>query len=79
MNPNAMNSSLSQTAAPADAAPHRHWPLWRKIIAYLIFTTLASVSIWYVDRDVMRAQEHNHVGRASQLCASGLCKYPLTR
>jgi hypothetical protein len=51
-----MNPDISNTAAPADAAPHRRWPAWQKVVAYLIFAAIASASIWYVDRDAMRAQ-----------------------
>ena len=44
------------TIAPADAVPHRPWPLWRKVSAYLLLAVLASVSIWFIDRDAMRQQ-----------------------
>jgi hypothetical protein len=39
--------------APADAVPHRPWPAWRKIAAYLLLAALASVSIWFIDRGAM--------------------------
>jgi len=42
--------------APADARPHKPWPLWRKILAYLALAALASVSIWFIDRGAMREQ-----------------------
>ena len=37
------------TAAPADAVPHASWPLWRKVLAYLLLAGAASAAIWYVD------------------------------
>ncbi len=40
--------------APADQIPRRPWPLWRKTLAYLLLTALASVSIWFIDRGAMR-------------------------
>jgi hypothetical protein len=30
------------------------WPLWRKIVAYVLLCVLALVSIWIVDRKVHR-------------------------
>jgi hypothetical protein len=39
--------------APADAKPHRRWPLWRIAIAYLLLTALASFSIWFIDKGAM--------------------------
>jgi hypothetical protein len=44
------------TIAPADAVPHRPWPIWRKVTAYLLLAFLASVSIWFIDRGAMQLQ-----------------------
>ena len=35
--------------APADAVPHPPWPLWKRVLAYLVLAALAAVAIWYVD------------------------------
>ena len=35
--------------APADAKPHRSWPLWKKVLAYLTLATIALIAIWYID------------------------------
>jgi hypothetical protein len=40
--------------APSDALPRKSWPMWRKILAYLLMFALASVSIWEIDRLAMR-------------------------
>jgi hypothetical protein len=42
------------TIAPADAVPHHPWPIWRRILAYLLLAGLASVSIWFIDRGAMQ-------------------------
>ncbi len=26
------------------------WPLWKKVVAYVVLAALAGVSIWFVDR-----------------------------
>ncbi len=39
----------------ADAVVQKPWPLWRKILAYLLLIALASLSIWFIDRDAMQA------------------------
>ncbi len=28
----------------------RRWPLWKIIMAYVVFAVLAAVAIWYIDR-----------------------------
>lgn len=38
--------------APADALLRPRWPLWKIIIAYVIFAALAVGSIWFIDRGV---------------------------
>jgi hypothetical protein len=43
-------SDSSTGIAPADARPHRQWPLWQKAAAYLILFLLALFSIWGIDR-----------------------------
>ena len=43
MNPTAPNP------APADARPHRPWPLWMKVLAYLTLAAMALLAIWYID------------------------------
>jgi hypothetical protein len=57
-------SSNSGGAAPADLKPHRKWPLWKIILAYVVLVGIATVSIWLVDREAMRVQveqEHNQI------------------
>jgi hypothetical protein len=44
--------------APADARPHRRWPVWQIIAVYVFFFIVASVSVVQIDRDVMRAVAH---------------------
>jgi hypothetical protein len=39
-------------SSPADLRPHSPWPLWRKVLAYVLLLALALVSIWYIDRKV---------------------------
>jgi hypothetical protein len=41
--------------APAEAAPRRRWPLWRKLLAYAALAGVALVSIYFVDLKVHRA------------------------
>jgi hypothetical protein len=43
----------SSTPAPADARLRPTWPIWKKILAYFLLTTLAAFSIWFVDRGAM--------------------------
>ena len=47
-----MNGSDHRGTAPADAAPHRPWPLWRKLLAYAALAALALASIYFVDLKV---------------------------
>lgn len=49
-----MNSlpPTSTGIAPADARPHRPWPLWAKIAVYVFFFALAVLSVWFIDRRV---------------------------
>jgi len=35
--------------APADARPHRRWPRWRILLAYLLLSAIALLAIWYID------------------------------
>ena len=30
------------------------WPLWRRVVAYVVLAAVAAVSVWLVDRDAMR-------------------------
>jgi hypothetical protein len=47
------------TAAPADAKPHRKWPVWKRVLAYSTLAALAAASVWFVDRDAMSATATN--------------------
>ncbi len=42
------------SASPADLRPRRNWSLWRQVLAYVVLAALASLSIWFVDRDATR-------------------------
>jgi hypothetical protein len=42
-----------QGIAPADARPHRRWAFWEIVLAYLILTAIASLSIWFIDQGAM--------------------------
>ncbi len=44
--------------SPSDAVSHQAWPLWRKLLAYLLMFALASVSIWEIDRLAMRQAQN---------------------
>lgn len=34
------------------------WPMWRKVLAYLVLVLLAGVSIWFIDsRAVVRTND----------------------
>jgi hypothetical protein len=44
--------------APADARPHRRWPVWQIAGVYMFFFAVASASVVQIDRDVMRAVVH---------------------
>ena len=39
--------------APADARPHRRWPWWGVMLAYLVMAAIASYSIWFIDQGAM--------------------------
>jgi hypothetical protein len=41
--------------SPSDAMVRKPWPLWRKVMAYLLMLALASASIWLIDRLSLRA------------------------
>jgi len=47
--------------SPSDALPKKRWPLWRKILAYLLMLALASVSIWLIDRLAMRQAQNSNL------------------
>ncbi|HSV14997.1 MAG TPA: hypothetical protein VLI90_12125 [Tepidisphaeraceae bacterium] len=36
--------------------PGKRWPRWKTVLAYLVMISIASVSIWFVDRSAMRVQ-----------------------
>jgi hypothetical protein len=56
--------------APADARPRESWPLWKRIVAYLILALLALASIWYIDLKAHQSvQERGH-----SLAGSGLVR-----
>ena len=40
--------------APADSRARHRWPWWRILLAYLMLSLLAALSVWFVDRDAMR-------------------------
>ena len=44
-----MTDQSPSSIAPADARPHRAWPLWQKMLAYLLMSILSLVAIWLVD------------------------------
>jgi hypothetical protein len=46
----------SETIAPADARPHAPWPMWRKVLAYVLLMALSLGAIWLVDVKVHRPQ-----------------------
>ncbi len=39
--------------APADVRPRKPWPVWAILLAYFLLAALASVSIWFIDKDAM--------------------------
>ena len=40
--------------APADAAEHVAWPLWKKVLAYGVMSAVSLGAIWFVDVKVHR-------------------------
>lgn len=47
--------------APADARPRGPWPLWKRVLAYVILSALALASIWYIDLKAHQSvQERGH-------------------
>jgi hypothetical protein len=51
-----MTDPIAQGIAPADARPRKPWPLWAKVLAYLVLIAVASFSIWFIDQGAMREQ-----------------------
>jgi hypothetical protein len=49
--------------SPSDARQYKPWPMWGKILAYLLMMALASASIWLIDRLAMQQAEHFNPGQ----------------
>jgi hypothetical protein len=50
-----MNSQDTDGVAPADVRPHAPWPVWRKVVAYVLMAALSLAAIWFVDVKVHRS------------------------
>jgi uncharacterized oligopeptide transporter (OPT) family protein len=49
-----MNETKRIGIAPADARPHAAWPVWKKVLAYLVMSAVSLAAIWFVDVKVHR-------------------------
>ncbi len=45
-------AEIHEVRAPADARPHRRWPIWQMVLAYVIMTALAIAAILLIDAKV---------------------------
>jgi hypothetical protein len=48
------------TGSPSDLIRRKPWPIWRRILAYLLLIALSSASIWLIDRLAMHQAQNFH-------------------